>query len=454
VVVSESAGISTPSKNYQQAATMSLNFHEIWKHYTCNLSASFDFKSLVRNVLPMLSLPVLAAMALGLNLPKTFSGLAILFLWAILRYRFDLREILESRTTVYASVLLVLFGISYSFRQLQLEVWPFSFRALPDVVCYSLMPAWALITGRLLGHRFGQRMVSAVIIGFAFGGLLYVLFSVLISHVPWYDIFQKFPSSVAIPWSDHGVSSENVRSVEQRAYLALLLLPVAISGNQKFVLTDFIKQKNVNFYLLLSALAAYSLWSLNGRLGFVALVFGFVPCAFIQLAKLTNRKKLYIIAVLCSLIVILMHKGLLCDERFFMQAEFIRHIPSYPWGGRQIEFAFTSCPGLPASSFAEVAHLAHNIFLDVINDVGIIPCSFLLLSSTILLHKIVPIWITAVSDSTWNFDLSLRYAVFVVIVLQALFQPFLYSDQAMYTISYCYTGILLSERIKTRDHLG
>lgn len=433
---------------------MSLNFHERWKSNASDPSAIFGFKSLAKNVLPMLSVPVLVAITLGLNLPKTFSGLVILFFWTVLRYRCDLREILASRATVYASVLLVLFGISYSFRQLQLEVWPFSFRALPDLVCYSLMPAWALIAGRLLGHRFGQRMVSAVIIGFAFGGLLYVLLSVLISHVPWYNIFQKFPSSITMPWSDHGISPENVRSVEQRAYLALLLLPVAMSGNQKFILTDFVKQKNVTIYLLLSALAAYSLWSLNGRLGFVALAVGFAPWGFIQFANLTNRKKFFIIAFVCSLIVILMHMGALCDERFPMQAEFIRHIPSYPWGGRQIEFAFTSCPGQPASSFAEVAHLAHNIFLDVINDVGIIPCAFLLLSSMILLHKIVPIWITAVSDSAWTFDLSLRYAVFVVIVLQSLFQPFLYSDQAMYTISYCYTGILLSERIKMSDHLN
>lgn len=380
---------------------------------------------------------------LGLNLPKSFSLLGLVFVIGLVWGRSELMTLIRARLVVSSIVLLVAFGCSFSIRQFQLGFWSLTGASIADLLTFTLYPSLALAAGWLSRRIFlSRRAMCLAIVAFAAGGLCYVLLSLAISRDPWWRLDEVFPSAVTVPWGDHGMSGQNVRSVEQRAMPALVFagsLPALLLRKSRGWLIKAL------LAFIASIIAIYALWSLHGRLGYVVLFVVLVPSFFLMI----NRHwRLPLLSCAGVTIAIGFTRQWLCDERFPMQLAFLQHIADAPWGGRRITFSFEGCPsqglmkfGPPPSFF----HLPHNIFLDVINDVGILPAFFLILACSLLLAGLIQAFVLSYNIRLWSISDALAFGSAAVVVTQAMFQPFLYSDRSMFVASFLLTGALLAE---------
>jgi len=163
-----------------------------------------------------------------------------------------------------------------------------------------------------------------------------------------------------------------------------------------------------------------------------------------------NRKpwRLTTIAIAAALIALSMHLRVICDERLMMQSEFLKRIFIHPWGGRRISFNFEGCPGQGVFQFGQPPnslHLPHNIFLDTINDVGVVPALFLFVAALMILLVMGSYFVQAANLEAWNADQLLRFGLVSAIICQAMLQPFIYSDQSMFVLTFLLTGVIIAE---------
>jgi hypothetical protein len=149
----------------------------------------------------------------------------------------------------------------------------------------------------------------------------------LLSRQPWWNLAEIFPSAITVPWGDQGMSGQNVRSVEQRAYAALAFLTVVpwlLWCRPAGWLTKALAS------LGLGASGAYAILSLNSpKLLAFALFFALLPC----LLMLPSRRARWLaLAGVVSITAWLVQAKRLCDERVPMQLAFLNQIPDHPWG--------------------------------------------------------------------------------------------------------------------------
>ena len=239
------------------------------------------------------------------------------------------------------------------------------------------------------------------------------------------------------------MAGQNVRSVEQRAYAALAFLSAV---PWLFWCKSPCWRAKALVGLGLGAWSVYLLCSLNGpRLMAFALFLALLPC----LLMLPGRRVRWIaLAALAWTTSWLVQTKRLCDERLPMQLTFLGQIRDHPWGGRQIRFIFEGCPGQGSMVFApppNFLHLPHNIFLDQVNDVGLLPALLLLAACLLLFAFLLHGFWLAVRGGWWSAGLALRWSVLSCIVTQALFQPFLYSDRLLFCLTFLFTGAVLAE---------
>lgn len=378
---------------------------------------------------------------LGLNLPKSFSLLAFVLFFGLLSARAEWRSLCAARQLLVSIILIFSFGITFSVRQFQLGYWALSGHSIADMLTFTFFPATSLITGYLARRRvLTRKALSLAIMAFALGGLCYVLLALGISRNPWWDLAQVFRKVITVPWGEYGLSGQNVRSVEQRlfpALIALSCLPLLIVQRPRLWRTK------VFFVSLMSLLASYALWALQGRLQFMALALSFVPYVFLIVNR-SVRMALFVLVVL--FVSSAPWNPLICDERYALHLEFLRHISSAPWGGRTISFVFEGCQSKYVfAAPPAIIHLPHNIFLDVTNDVGIVPALFLLLGCSLLLVALLRGFVACGQAGLWNSGVALRFGIVAVVIVQSLFQPFLYSDRSFFVLSFLFAGAFLSE---------
>ena len=380
---------------------------------------------------------------LGLNLPRSSTFLALVLVAGCWTCRRDIKFALGSPLVRVLISCLALFGISFSVRQLQLGYWEHNAQSIPDLVSYTIFPSACLLFGFSARQRcIGRSGVSAAAIAFAVGGLVYVLLALAITRHSWWSLADLASSGVTVPWSPHGQFSQNVRSVEQRAFPAVILLscvPLLFAQRQ------FLWRLKILLCLVVGGMAFCALWLLDGRLFYVPLVLSLAPYVFMARQRFLRW---LVIASSMICVVIGLRSQFLCDERFPMQLAFLKYIPSFPWGGRQISFDFKGC--LPQQRFhfgppPSDLHLPHNIFLDVINDVGIVPAFFLAVAALISLFVIVRVFLLTTRSRTWDPGQMLRFGLVAAMISQAMWQPFLYSDQLMFMLTFLLTGVMLAE---------
>lgn len=379
---------------------------------------------------------------LGLNLPNSFSLAGLILVVGFFFCRREIGLVACNALIKFLAICLFLFGISFSLRQLQLGYWILDLKSLSDLLTISIFPSACLVLGYIARLRFiGRAAVSAAVVSFSLGGLVYVLMALCVSRDPWWSLAEIFPSSVSVPWGSHGQLIENVRSVEQRAFPALSMLacvPLLFTQRKRNWLSLSL------LFLFSGGLAYHLLWSLNGRLRYVALVASFLPYLFAISNKLYRSFVALVILIVVSLGV---RFRFLCDERLPLQLAFLSHIKEFPWGGRQISFGFKGCQGedmffaKPPNSL----HLPHNIFLDVVNDVGVIPAFFLCIASSVIVLVLARGFFRDFIFEAWDIHDSLRFGLFAALICQSLWQPLLYSDRFLFTVSFLLTGAVVAE---------
>jgi hypothetical protein len=120
-----------------------------------------------------------------------------------------------------------------------------------------------------------------------------------------------------------------------------------------------------------------------------------------------------------------------------------------PTGGRLISFPYKSCiqsERLVFGSFPSSSSFTpHNVILDVYNDSGIIPFLLLLIPVVALLIVLLSFFIKSFRANTQNCFLQLRWSIFCLLLTQWMVQPFLYTDQLMFSLGFLFIGLMISE---------
>ena len=379
------------------------------------------------------------AFVLGLGLPRSFLLLDAVLAgsaWLALR-RPGPRP---SGLLIWSGLWLLLFGLSYAGFQVGWQVWSPPREHLAEIVAVVLLPAAALAVGWLL-PRFGRSLGSGLILAYASGALLYALLSLALSRTPWWNLAQTFVHDVRVPWGPQ--QWLNMRSVEQRAFLALAFAPVALP----LLLRPRQRRPWLALLLLvLAGLAAHTAWALQGRIGLGVL--GMAALPWLALVPRRAWRGGLALAVAAAAGAALL-SGRICDERWWLQATFLRHLAAAPWGGRLIRFDYRDCRPDVVNHFGSFpgssAFSPHNLVLDVYNDVGWLPSLCLLLAVLPLLIRLLIAFGRAFSTLGWDWQLALRWSFLSLLVVEWLLQPFLYSDQLMCSIGFVLAGALLAE---------
>lgn len=385
---------------------------------------------------------------LGLGLPKSFSLLIILTLGVVITSsKKEIDSVIRSPFCQVTMSSLIFFGILFSIRQYQLAYWQFTIRSLSDVITYAFVPSLCFAAGLLLRKRSGDdKIMLALMIAFSLGALVFVVAGLIYTKQNLFDLFEKVQDAIIVPWGDLGTVGQNIRSVDQRSWLSMLLIPL-------FPAMYFNNRKQANWpSVILLAFGVFGFYLayyvFHNKSSLIVLILAFSPYLYL----LSFRLRVFAGILAVSVIpIILSITDFLCDERISLQLTFIRHIPEGFWGGRQIRFGFDGCPGQGFFVFGpppSKIYLPHNIFLDTVNDVGVIPALFLLASSSLILVKLLSV-LRSRADSAFasgniSSALVLQWGFLVVIVVQSMMQPFMYSDRLMFCMAFMYAGGLVS----------
>jgi len=417
----------------------------------------------VRRCLDFVALLLIAYV--GLHLPRSFTLLYVLAglitLLVSLQRRVSGFGMKGGGLTPWWPVLLLLslFSVAYAVGMLAWGFWQWPADRL-DLINAVLLPTLLAVAG-MQAASLDRLWSSRLLLVYALGGLLYVLVALALAREPWWDWTQVFPSSIQLPWG--AMPEMNVRAVEQNAYPALLLLPVAL-----IVLVNPAKTAHRYWGCVLiagAALGAHAVLSLNGRLGWLALLLAAMPILWLGAAgvvdafpRVVRTPTLIAMAVFIGLLGLQRLQGAgadqsvsiwsqgLCDERLNLFVGFLTRLPEAPWGGRLLRFPFASCFDHESLllDYAGGTHATvHNVVLDIYFSVGLVPVLLLLAAVAPLLWMIgrgfVKAW------PFWDWQVALRWGWLCFLTCQWLLQPLLYTDGLLYYLSFFVLGLLAVE---------
>ena len=325
---------------------------------------------------------------------------------------------------------------------------------LMDCISALVLPVgcvWICLRLTLLGRTTATKLLLA----YGLGALVYVVAALVAARHPWWAIDQVFPLEIATPWGLPRLV--NVRSIEQNGILALTMVPAAFFLAVK---PEFRARAWALLMAVSALLGLHAVLSLNGRLGFLALVLALVPLLLVAWHSRQSWPKSLGAATLGGtvLVVALMGRhpsvqrllaGKFCDERFCIYAGFLQHLGKGLMGGHQIAVSSFLCDGKTPFGFGDGAPgsstMVHNVVLDIYNDAGFLPVFFLLVALVPALVAILRGFWSLSIKGMWDWQWSVRWSWFVVLVTQWLFQPLLYGDGLLYYLSFLVLGLLAAE---------
>ena len=378
------------------------------------------------------------AFLFGLGFPKSFSLLYLVLLFggwqAVRRGAAPPSPLLR-----WVAMALLLFGCSYAAIQVWHGVWAPWPAYVPEILAVALLPSGGLWVGWLLSNERSDAQ-SRWLQGYVLGCLVYALWSVGLSHQPWWNLGQTFPHVLRVPWGAPQWLS--TRAVEQRGFLALVQL--ALLGPRLWQLPRC--WGLVLGSLVFGALGLYVTYSTQSRIGLATLYLALLPLLWHWRPGRWRSLALacYGLAPLLALL-----SGRVCDERLGLVAQFVAHMARAPMGGRLLVFPYASC--LPneklvfGSQAGSTAFTPHNVILDVFNDAGWIPFVLLLFAMLLLLKAWLQGFLHALEEQGCSAGLVLRWGIFCVLLVQWFSQPFLYTDQLMFSLGFVFFGITLAE---------
>ena len=393
---------------------------------------------------------------MGLHLPKAFTLLYLALLVCAIQVRQSRPQAKVALPAYWRWSFLGLSLFSIVYLGIMLY-WGFASphgSGLLDCISALVLPAACFWIGLRL-PVLGRATTTKLLLAYGLGALLYVVAALFVARHPWWAIDQVYTVDIATPWGLPKIV--NVRSIEQNGILALAMLPSALLLVMK---PSVLARAGGGVMGGAALLGLHAVLSLNGRLGFLALALAVTP--LLSLAwHARHRVPRWLPAaglgtVVVSLCVIWRHPsfqrllgGVFCDERFGLFAGFLQKLSQGLWGGHQIVVASSSCDGKTPFVFGGggIGSLVwvHNVVLDIYNDAGFIPVLLLLFALVPPLISIVRGFWRLSSRGIWDWQLSVRWSLFVVLVTQWLFQPLLYGDGLLYYLSFLVLGLLAAE---------
>jgi hypothetical protein len=398
----------------------------------------------------------------GLHVPRSFTLLYVLIALVFGLSRREVHDVVpeatEFRRWRLTVLLLLLFSASYCLGMLSWGLWTWSADRL-DLINALLLPALLFVAG-LQAASLGRMWSTRLLLAYALGAVLYPLIALMLAREPWWSWGQIFPSEIQVPW---GASTlMNVRSVEQNAYPALLLLPPALlllvrPGPRA-------RRLLVTVLVGLGLLGGHVIWSLNGRLGWLALLCAGLPIVGLvaagpgrQAFHWWRKPAVLVVLALGALPAFLKFRSLIgsanqgiwsqgfCDERLSMFGGMLSRLHEAPWGGRLLRVPYLDCDGVALLFAAESVQqsMAHDVVLDVYFNAGIIPTLFLLIALAPPLLLILKGFIFSWRD--WDWEVALRWSWLCLLLSQWLFQPLLYSDGLLFYFSFFLLGLFAVE---------
>lgn len=427
---------------------------------------------LVKRRLDMASLVLITCV--GLHVPRSFwllYGFAALVAWRTSCHRGWLSEPADQRISYgllqLAGFLIALFSLSYV-----VAMWLWHFWSWPGDVKDSanalFLPALMYFSG-LRAAGLPRIWSSRLLVMYGLGGLVFTLAALAVSREPWWDTSISFYPAIDIAWGGH--ISLNVRSVEQNAYPALLMVaPALLLWLQK---PCRYSRWLAAFMMFSSILGAHSLLSLQGRLGWLALLLSLAPLIILAARWwiVHYRLSLYVLLVTAGIACTSLVYGLtsshhlseiwgdgFCDERLAVFGAVLERLLDAPFGGRLLTFFFQICGNggfrllsPTGSSSGGHINLVHNVFLDVFYTTGLLP-ALLLLAAVIMV--VVPLLRSAYmsfrscgwqAPASWDWQWTLRWGWLCLLACQWMFQPLLYSDGLLFYFSFFVMGLFASE---------
>ncbi len=411
---------------------------------------------------------MLLAGLIGLHLPRAFMllyGLVALLAGAVLWLPVA-RQSAPRFSRWLLAIPLLLSSLAYGAGMVHWSLWRWPADRL-DLINALLLPTLLFLAG-LQVPRLGRRFGSALLLAYGAGALAYLLAALAVSRSPWWAVDQLFPQAISTAWGPGSGAQLNVRSLEQNAILAMALVPLAI----QLLLPRWVppaasatpgrSRLLAGPVLLAALLGLHGVWSLQGRLGWLALALVAAPVILALLAK-ARRWPLAGICLALAAIAAIAAAGLgrqlialragtgwgqgLCDERWSLHWALLNHLGEAPWGGHQLRVAYRLCNGSAASfgpSDATVT-MAHNVLLDIYNDVGWLAPLLLLAAILPALGVVLRGFGVAARARRWDWRVVLGWAWFAVLATQWLFQPLLYADGLLYYFSFFALGIGVAE---------
>lgn len=347
-----------------------------------------------------------------------------------------------------------LFSFSYVFGMICYGFYDFHLdaRTIFDLL---LLPPVLFSIGFMLAKRQPSLFFNALL-AFSLAGVLYASATVISNILSSPASFQVFPKEIINIWSGANV---NVRSIEQSAFMGLAISPWLLFGTRLIKPFGLHSLPLITWIRVFFVLPFFTTWFLNGRLGWLSLMLSLMVLVLkssVSMSPALSAARLAFLGLVGAMGVFLLgyirhasssasdniwNQGI-CDERFDLFLGFLRRIPNYLWGGRQMVVGFQSCEGEPLllSSGIEATHASvHNVFFDIIFSVGVIPCLFLLLASYLSLKRFLCSSFEMPAGK-WDRLFALQIVWLCVFLPQFLFQPLHYTDAILFVISFLWLG--------------
>ena len=356
-----------------------------------------------------------------------------------------------------STLLLVLFAVSYGIGMVWWGFWRWPADAL-DLVNAMILPGLLFFVGSQAA-ALSRTWFTRILLSYSLGGVVYGLAALAVARQPWWNLSQIFPLTIHVAWGS--LVEINVRSVEQTAFPALLLIAPAL---WLLGAPASAHHRRLGMMLLaLGALGAHVVWSLNGRLGWLSLLLSIAPLGWVLGSKLFSRLSrswLKLASIVFFAVIALLFgwyllsplaiqdsgswSQRLCDERFSIFGSILMRLHQAPWGGRSLVVPFSLCgdhsSSLVLAAKGGVIAAVHNVILDIYFNVGWIPVVLLL--AAIIPNLLAVFWGFWLAWPRWDWQVVLRWSWVCFLAFQWLFQPLLYSDGLLYYFSFFVLGLL------------
>lgn len=407
----------------------------------------------------------LSAFLVGLHVPRSNS---IMFIFALVLIFLSIKKksfifsryALEYFLVLFFSILYLLFSWTHG-------LWAFNLLDISEALSFLCLPFLLYLAG-VVASSHDSRLIRDILILYFTGSSLFFLLSLILTlhSSSEYHNASQLLVAMRVPWGSVGIV--NVRSIEQNISIAAsLFLPLLIYTSRPPFPWRSTPLLVLGLFCILSAVSLRSRFvgfSCLGTLVFFLLIHrrsdlfpsSKILTAFVKLKKLP----LILLSALVLSLSLFIGSGpvfqrllsRVYDERLDRALGLFQMFPNILFGGQSISFSFFDLQRQSYSVFdASRGDLMHNVFLDVMVRVGVLPALLLFIFVIInFKNSLPPLLAGPWNDHPENMQL-IFVSFFTVISLQWFFQPLVYSDQSFFYFSFFVLGSMSCKLNKSKS---